>query len=219
MRSQQTYATQEYTAYIIMDELADDTIRSFVAIELPDSVKRGIGEIEKTLKAYDETDIVRWVEPELTHITLHFLGDVEVLRLPQLKAALSDAAQTLSPFSTETAMLGAFPNVHRPSVLWVGVDRNTEEQFQQVKSAVSEAVASFGDAEDRHDFIPHITLGRVSRRASNREKKGLGKLVGPTDIPTGFSFDVDGVTLFRSRLTPDGPIYSQLSYHEFGTTS
>lgn len=202
-----------------MDELADDTIRSFVAIELPESVKRGIAEIEKTLKAHDETDIVRWVDPELTHITLHFLGDVDVLKLPQLKAALAEAVPALSPFSTETGMLGAFPNVHRPSVLWVGVDRDTDEQFQQVKSVVSEAVTAFGDAQDRHDFIPHITLGRVSRRASNREKKALGKLVGPTEIPTGFSFDVNGVTLFRSRLTPDGPIYSQLSYHEFEATS
>lgn len=202
-----------------MDELADDTIRSFVAIELPESVKRGIAEIEKTLKTYDETDIVRWVEPELTHITLHFLGDVEVLRLPQLKAALSDAVQTLSPFSTETDMLGAFPNVRSPSVLWVGVDSDTDAQFQQVKSVVSEAVASFGDAQDRHDFIPHITLGRVSRRASSRDKKALGKLVGPTELPTGFTFKVQGVTLFRSRLTPDGPVYSQLSYHQFGTTS
>lgn len=202
-----------------MDELTDDTIRSFVAIKLPESVKRGIAEIEAALQAHDEASIVRWVEPELTHITLHFLGEVDVLKLPQLKAALTEAVPTLSSFSTETGMLGAFPHVHRPSVLWIGVDRDTDEQFQRVKSVVSEAVAPFGDAQDRHDFIPHITLGRVNRRASNREKKALGKLVGPTKIPEGFSFDVRGITLFRSRLTPDGPTYSQLSYHEFGTTS
>lgn len=199
-----------------MDELTDDTIRSFVAIELPQSVKNGIAEIEQTLQSYRETDIVRWVEPELTHITLHFLGNVDVLTLPQLKQALSEAVQELSSFTTETDMLGVFPNVHRPTVLWIGVNRDSADRFQQVKTVVSERVESYGDAKDRHDFLPHITLGRVSRRASTREKKALGKLVGPTEIPTGFAFDVRGVTLIRSRLTPDGPVYAQLSYHEFG---
>lgn len=199
----------------MVQELADDTIRSFVAVELPTSVQQGVAEIERQLRAYDEMDVVRWVDPEITHITVHFLGDVEVLRLPRLKEALTEAVGELTPFSTQTSLLGAFPNVHRPSVIWLGVD-DDEGAFQRVKVAVSGAVAAFGDAEDRHDFLPHITLGRVDRRASSREKKALGKLIGPTEIPTGMSFEVRGVTLFRSQLTPDGPLYTRLSHHEFG---
>ena len=198
-----------------MDELADDTIRAFVAIELPPSVQAGIAEIEQQLQEYEATDVVRWVDPEITHITLHFLGDVEVLRLPNLKAALDDAVADLEAFSTETTLLGAFPNVHRPSVLWLGVE-DEEGHFQRTKAAVSEAVDSFGDATDRHEFLPHITLGRIRRRASSRKKKTLGKLIGPTEIPTGLPFGVEGVSLFRSQLTPDGPHYTRLSFHTFG---
>lgn len=199
-----------------MDELADDTIRSFVAVELPDRVKADIAEIQKRLQAHEATRIVRWAEPALTHITLEFLGEVEVLKLPYVKDTLDLVVDDFSAFTVETGLLGAFPNVYRPRVLWLGVE-DEEGYFDRLKPAVRQALESFGDAKRRHgDFIPHVTIGRVNRRAAARKRKELGALIGPTEIPTGRSFDVHGLALFRSRLTPSGPEYTRLSFHAFG---
>ncbi|MBM4309105.1 MAG: RNA 2',3'-cyclic phosphodiesterase, partial [Deltaproteobacteria bacterium] len=50
-------------------------LRSFLAIELPESILRRIGEVQRELKS-SRAD-VRWVGPQNIHLTLKFFGNIE----------------------------------------------------------------------------------------------------------------------------------------------
>ena len=54
-----------------------EQVRSFVAIELPEGLRGELLELVEQLKAGNYLG-VRWVDPQSTHLTLKFLGDVAV---------------------------------------------------------------------------------------------------------------------------------------------
>src|SRR5712692_8968343 len=59
------------------------------------------------------------VERGNIHLTLKFLGNVSSSKLEEVKSALAQV--TLPPFSLEIKGAGAFPNLKRMNVIWVGV--------------------------------------------------------------------------------------------------
>ena len=57
-------------------------IRTFIALELPEEVKKEIVEIQRRLVIKDAK--IRWVSKENTHLTLIFLGGVEERLIPDI---------------------------------------------------------------------------------------------------------------------------------------
>ena len=62
-------------------------IRAFVAVELPDELRRALAATQARLKerlAYAINPGVRiqWVRPEAIHLTLKFLGDIDEAQVP-----------------------------------------------------------------------------------------------------------------------------------------
>ena len=49
-------------------------MRLFLAVDLPDSLRRGLGELQARLRA--NLTGWRWVRPEGIHLTVRFLGEV-----------------------------------------------------------------------------------------------------------------------------------------------
>ena len=49
-------------------------MRLFLAVDLPDSLRRGLGELQRRLRA--NLTGWRWVRPEGIHLTMRFLGEV-----------------------------------------------------------------------------------------------------------------------------------------------
>ena len=64
-------------------------IRTFIAIEIPLSIKKSIAQLQQTLKSNDVN--VSWVKADNIHITLKFLGDVEETRIERIGVVLADA--------------------------------------------------------------------------------------------------------------------------------
>ncbi len=52
-----------------------EQIRSFIAIELPQNVQHGLGQLRSELKRA-EHPFIKWVNPESIHLTLKFLGNI-----------------------------------------------------------------------------------------------------------------------------------------------
>ncbi|MDQ7030975.1 MAG: RNA 2',3'-cyclic phosphodiesterase [Ardenticatenia bacterium] len=193
-----------------------DTVRVFVAVDVPEPVKAHLADVQQRLRRQPATAVVRWVEPRLGHVTVKFLGDVEVGRLPAVTEALAQVARSNRPFVTALGELGAFPNVTRPRVLWLGV-ADERRAFRRLARTVDRALVALGFAPaQRGPFVPHITLGRVRRRATAAERRALGDLVGRVEVPTGINLAVDHIVLMRSVLTPTGPVYTPLSRHILG---
>src|SRR2546423_439004 len=96
--------------------------RVFCAIELPEALKSFVGEHARRLREAFPRVRASWERPEKVHITLKFLGDVEVSRVEQLSRAAGRAAAHVEPFDLTIAGPSAFPLHGPPRVLWLGIE-------------------------------------------------------------------------------------------------
>ena len=101
-----------------MTEIAPDHVRLFVACEVPDDVKSSIGAVIEALRARSGVD-VRWIRAEGVHVTLKFLGEVPVKKLPAIKLAVQDAVVGHSPFELEFSNIGTFGGREGLRLMWV----------------------------------------------------------------------------------------------------
>src|SRR5437588_2884593 len=97
------------------------TYRTFIAIEIPADIRRRIKEHIDQLRAAFPDVRASWTREDNLHLTLKFLGDVAVARIPALSDAVAAAAHEINPFDLIVSGCGAFPPHGRPKVLWLGV--------------------------------------------------------------------------------------------------
>jgi 2'-5' RNA ligase len=192
-----------------------EQVRAFIAVELPEEVADGIWEVQDTLQAYEPMRALRWVEPDDAHITMKFLGDLPIPRLPAIVDALDSVAANWEPFQARLGPLGAFPNVHRPNNLWLAVTEG-DKALIHLYNAVEVALKRLGFKPERGDFSPHVTLARLPRSITPEQQRAVGDLVGMIELPEVPPFTVSAVALVLSELTPDGPIYTRVGNSPFG---
>ena len=186
-----------------------EQVRSFVAVELPEELKRELIELNGRLKSGGHAG-VRWVDPRGIHLTLKFLGDVAVNRLDDITAALVKATRGIPPFQLEVGGLGVFPNTRRVRVAWVGMSGEID-RLQQLQQQVESSLAKIGFPAEARGFTPHLTLARVRDQVSPDEQQSFGHFIESSDFKSSHNIMVDTVFLMRSQLTRQGAIYSRLS--------
>ncbi len=186
-----------------------DEIRAFVAIELPDNVKRGLGSVIDGLRQRSRTP-VKWVSANGIHLTLKFLGEIPAPRVEEVKKVLTTACLGTPPMHLEIDALGGFPDTAQPRVVWAGLSGDIEV-LSRLATRVDLALAELGYARESRPFAPHLTIGRVRPEASRRAKSELGVAVLAATLPEGLRFDAGAVSLMRSQLRPQGALYTRLS--------
>ncbi|MFQ5342652.1 MAG: RNA 2',3'-cyclic phosphodiesterase [Anaerolineae bacterium] len=187
-------------------------IRSFIAIELTQAVLDGLIAAQDELRADEWTDEVRWVRPEGIHLTLKFLGDVPANRVAAIGEAVKQAVASSRPFTIATEGLGVFPNWRRPRVIWVGL-KGDVDQLLTLQEKVEQAMAELGFEPEGRRFHPHLTLGRVNRRASSGYQRRLGETLQRHTVQVVGQMQVKEVSLMRSQLNPRGAKYTQLGVY------
>ena len=178
-----------------------EAIRSFVAVSISEGARRQIADLLGKL-GRESGGGVRWVKPELMHLTLAFLGEVSQDFLESAKPRFVEVAQQHKAFTMQLKGLGAFPSPARARVVWVGMEQGRVEACA-LQADVVKALRSVGYQPERRPFSPHLTIGRL------RDPGDVGR-----SLATGFeseSFTVGRVVLFRSVLQPAGPVYSVLA--------
>ncbi len=179
-------------------------MRAFFCIELEDRIQEGLNEITQRLKR-DGQARVSWVRPENLHVTLKFLGEVAPERVEELRLAAEVACEGIDRFALELDRAGAFPNLERPRVIWVGSSSPPEEIFQ-IYRRLERELAPLGFPPERKPYTPHVTLGRVKERNRARAAR-LGEQLDRIE-PFHFVAEVFRLTLMESRLAPSGATYT-----------
>ena len=182
----------------------DETVRAFIAIELSPQAHGELASLQETLKKSGAD--VKWVEPENIHLTLKFLGDIDPVKTEELKKLLTEAAAASKDFEVTIKGIGAFPNLSSPKVIWAGLDLGAAESIR-LADAVEAKLISAGIPKEERKFHPHLTLGRVR---NGRDLDKLRKILEATRFEAFAKTRADHITLFRSRLTPKGSIYTPL---------
>jgi 2'-5' RNA ligase len=184
-------------------------VRTFVAVELsPEVLGRAARLIEK-LKVSQAK--VRWVESHNLHLTLKFLGDVEVVEIPEVIEHVRQATAGLESFDLAFHGAGAFPDPSNPRTIWIGVSQGAEAMIQ-LHGRVERALAELGFRAEHRRFRPHVTIGRV--RDTRHAKQDLAPLLDQyADFAAGISH-VEEVVVFSSQLSEAGPLYEPLGRAE-----
>ncbi|MBI2872485.1 MAG: RNA 2',3'-cyclic phosphodiesterase [Chloroflexi bacterium] len=185
-----------------------EVIRAFVAIELPEPVKAHLVELMSRLR-WQGLSGVRWVRPEGIHLTLKFLGNVEVTMLDAIHKALERAAGGQEPFALHLEGTGAFPRPANPRVLWVGLAGDLEA-LGRIQRRVEEGLVALGLPPEERPFSPHLTLGRVQAPLPPAQRQRLAVTLEGLTPEVSLAIPARAVSLMRSTLLPSGAVYDQL---------
>lgn len=180
-------------------------VRSFIAIEIPEGIKKDVFEIQEKLRKTDAD--VGWTRPEGIHLTLKFLGDVAEEKLEDIMKAIENAVKVFPPFSIEISGIGAFPGPKYPRVIWIGMKDNNENALKNLQNRIEKETEKLGFKTEKRDFTPHLTLGRVR---SQKNRDSLLKAMEEFDRIELGALNVEGISLIKSEIRPKGALYSEL---------
>lgn len=188
---------------------ASGVIRAFISIELPDETKRKLSEVGQVLggKKYE---FVRWVRPESLHLTLKFLGNISTVQVEDVTTMIKDAARGYSSLHLEFRELGAFPDLKQPRVVWISIAGEVEK-LSSLQQKIDSSLAFLGFPHEEHPFVPHLTLARLRKGTSYKERKDFGARVAGFGIEIDCPLNVTAVSLTKSQLTPQGAVYTRLA--------
>jgi RNA 2',3'-cyclic 3'-phosphodiesterase len=185
-----------------------ETLRTFIAVELDKENREALERIEDDLKRLDAD--VKWVDPQNIHLTLKFLGEIPPKKVRQVQETLPELLKAFSLFEITIATLGAFPKPERPRIIWVGVTQNAHE-LTRLAHQVEEGLCALSFPKEEKAFSPHATIGRV-RSPKNQAQLAEG-IKNYSFAP--LTQKISKVILFKSTLTPQGPIYQPLAEVSF----
>lgn len=186
-----------------------DTLRSFIAVDLSLS-SRAI--LARAIRRLDVGSGVKWVDPDLLHLTVHFLGYVRIQDVKPVCDAAKEALAEIDPFDLTLGGVGAFPDLERPRVIWIGV-REGIESLVAIQEALDEPLAALGYPSDRSRFKPHVTIGRVKREGPDDSLRQSLEEMSQLD---GGVTGVDSVVVYHSEPERRGPLYTPLAEIDLG---
>jgi 2'-5' RNA ligase len=187
-------------------------LRLFIAIDIPEEIKKEVSELIDILKKYDAD--VKWIVPENLHLTLKFLGSTSDTLPGKIRESLLPIVSSYEPFYINIQTTGVFPQEKHPRVLWIGIVDS--DRLNALRVSIDHTLLLFGFPRDDNHFHPHLTLGRV------RTQKGVLSLMQEFrnfhDRLFG-NFLVDRIKLMKSDLKPKGAEHTCLTELPLGMIS
>ena len=185
--------------------MSQSMIRSFIAIDITDEIRDAIGKVSYQIKANLPGIPLRWVAPQNIHLTLRFLGEISQ---DQITCLVQNSQAVLTKFSCTTigfAGIGAFPSSRRARIIWIGI--NSSPELSPLILELNEVLATCQISKEDKLFSPHLTLCRL-RNLSTFDYAKVNSVLSSLKVGSLGSFQVDSVKLYKSDLTPTGPVYT-----------
>jgi 2'-5' RNA ligase len=166
----------------------------FVAVDLPEDARDRLADLATGLPGAD------WVESEQYHLTMRFIGEVDVPAFRSIVDGLS--AVSMRAFYFDLRGVGVFPLRGAPEILWAGVPRCNG--LITLRHKIESALGRRGIPAEKRKFFPHVTLARL-REA---EEEWVGRYVTANSLLSIPEIPVRAFHLYSSKLTPHGAIHT-----------
>ena len=173
-------------------------MRVFIAINLSPEERRRLDSAAEVLR--DSAFPIRWVKAESVHLTLKFLGEIDVERVPEVGLAVDVVVAGFGSFELVTGGFGAFPSLERPQVVWAGVE--SSRTLEKIQGRIEAAMEEFGYQREQRSFHAHLTLGRARKGTGRGAFRGLSELMRKSDYRGAIR--VGSIDVMRSRLIASG---------------
>ena len=175
--------------------------RLFIAVKIGPKAKKEAEIVQAELKKLFAHSKITWVDSEVMHLTLHFLGDCAEEQIPNIKQAIEKSAKGPKP-QLVLEEVSAFPHIKDPRVLVIKA-KDVGSHLANIQQNLGKELAATGLAIDNRPFKTHLTLGRI---------KFLQDHLQNLNLPvSSISWEVSSLELIESKLTPDGPEYTELA--------
>lgn len=187
-------------------------MRLFIALPLSKDVEQFLNNIILDLK--QKRGKIKWVDSKNIHLTLKFLGETNENKIDSIINAIKNTASKYSSVNCTINKVNAFPNIKRPKVVWAGLEdqNNSLDKLESIAIDIDNEMSQLRFEKENKKFKSHLTLGRVK---DDKDLHELTKYLESYQIqPMAVLFDK--VVLFKSTLTPDGPIYERLYEADLG---
>ncbi len=183
-------------------------MRLFVAIELPDNLKKELAGLQSDIKKQN-IFFGNYVSPINLQLDLRFIGEVNDEKVSEIKASIKKAK--FEKFKITPVGLGILPNKSNPRVLFAAI-KGGNEKVAGLHNAINDALAPLGFEPDMR-FEAHITLLRVKQILKYAKLQELFDKYASKQFG---SFEVSEIVLMKSTLTPKGPVYEILERFNLG---
>ncbi len=168
-------------------------MRSFIALKLPDHISKIVYEFTELL-CHRSNLKFKMIPSANYHVTLKFLGDIEIDKMKEIEIMLDSISKIVDPVELSLDQLLFFPSKSGGSVV-IKIDGNFNAAY-----IINKKMEELGYKDNRR-FAPHLTICKLKgKEMPLLEKKRLGNI----------KFSVDSFSLFKSKLTPNGAIYTEL---------
>ncbi|MAE43186.1 RNA 2',3'-cyclic phosphodiesterase [Candidatus Woesearchaeota archaeon] len=173
-------------------------MRLFIAIEMPESIKEYLIQIQKQID--NDLAKIRWMKKEQMHLTLKFLGEVQPNDVEKVKEELRKIKFVF--FSVHLNSIGVFPSENCIRVVWVGL--KPEDKIMELQKDIDENLKKLFKKEG--NFKAHITLGRVK---FIDDKVKFMEMVKKIKVESK-KINIDCFKLIKSTLTGQYPVYEEV---------
>lgn len=154
------------------------------------------------LKRNLKDEKIKWVDIDNIHITLKFYGETDEIRIPEISDKLKTIASNYSNFIIEIKNIGVFGSEYKPRLIWLGITEN--KQLSMLAYDILSEMHKLGFKQDRQNFVPHITLGRIKYI---EDKVRFQQVIDQYKFKEIQKQEVLGLSLYESILKPTGPEY------------
>lgn len=185
--------------------MPDKYIRAFIALDLSQPIKKYL---ETLLSGMKKTSVssIKWVRPEILHITMKFLGNIKNDQVHSIKQCLKQTMARHAPIKTTVSGIGFFSSKDKAHILWVGFN-DPNRLLTSLADNINKNLNALGFPMENKKFLAHATLARLKAHpAANAWLKQLSTLSVATDMSEIF----DHITLYQSTLTHQGPVYQAI---------
>jgi RNA 2',3'-cyclic 3'-phosphodiesterase len=184
-------------------------MRIFAALPLPKTAAAAIaGGLAEAREHYPH---INWVKESAMHLTLHFFGEMPDACVEFLMRVFDDPGLRRPPIPARLGLPGQFPRKGPPNVLWMGLDRGTEE-MRDYWDLFESKIVPLHLQPDPRGFQPHVTVARTGKAPMD------SRWVDHVRVPS-LDFEVAECVLFQSMLGRAGAVYVPLRSIGFGKGS
>ena len=182
-------------------------MRTFLALDLPDSIRADFSEVISYLKSANINGI-KWVAPENLHITFQFIGETHRHDLNEISDVAEELFNKITPITFSSAKIEIVP-LKEPRIIWISL-QSQETKLVTASKKIKKRLFEMGYKFDKKPLKFHITLGRIKKRLP----EFFIQQILTTELKTR-EFVVSKATLYESFLKPQGPVYEEIFNYYF----
>ncbi len=175
------------------------TKRLFIAINIPEDIKHNIFSFANDVLGKNK--YMRIVPASNIHVTLKFLGNIDIEKIEKIDKMLQETAGGFGEFSYKISeKINAFPGPENARVIFMGIDTGGDK-ISRIYNELENNLSRIKIDREKRKFTPHVTIARV------KSNKDIRQLIETDKVFLNRALNCSELTLFESKLGPSGAEY------------